>query len=50
MNWKFLDEKIKAINKYMKTCSKSLIITEMLIKTSLRYHLTPSRLAKMTAG
>uniref|UniRef100_A0A7N4P2P4 Uncharacterized protein n=1 Tax=Sarcophilus harrisii TaxID=9305 RepID=A0A7N4P2P4_SARHA len=48
MNRQFLDEEIETIFSHMKSCSKSLLIREMQIKTTLRYHYTPVRLAKMT--
>jgi hypothetical protein len=51
LNREFTTEESQMAEKHLMKCSKSLVIREMQIKTTLRFHLTLIRMAKIkTSG
>jgi hypothetical protein len=47
LNKEFSTEEYRMAEKHLEKCSTSLVIREMQIKTTLRFHFIPVRMAKI---
>jgi hypothetical protein len=47
LNREFSTEEYQMTEKHLNKCSTSLVIRKMRIKTTLKFHLTPVRIAKI---
>ena len=47
VNKEFSNEECQMAKKHLKKCASSLVIREVQIKTILRFHLIPVRMAKI---
>ena len=47
LNREFTTDELRMAKRHLRSCSTSLTIREMQMKTTLRYHLTPVRIARI---
>jgi hypothetical protein len=50
LNREFTKEEVEMPSDYMKKCSTSLVVKELQTKATLRFHLTPVRMATIKSN